>query len=493
LQTYYIGDYPLKIIFLVIEVPKLVILPFWGVAFLCFFRYNSFSAVLYGYGRSLEILKLEYIKQANITAEINSDNIRGRVKEILADIEARKEQAVADLAKELDGWEGEFILSPEKKKALIEQVPEEVKADIRYAFGQVSGFAKAQRESLKEFQTSPIDGVQLGQRIIPMEVAGCYIPGGRFAHACSALMSVATAKAAGVETVIACSPPRGASINPAVVYALDVAGADIILEMGGVQAIATLAFGLFTGKPANILAGPGNAYVAEAKTILSSSGKCTIDVFAGPTESAIIADKTADYMTVAIDLVSQAEHGYDSPVWLFTDSRELAEKVSEVMPKIIADMPNPEVPESSWRDYGEIILCDSREELCEVSDSYAPEHLQVICEEKDWWVEHLKSYGSLFLGEGSTVPQGDKCSGTNHILPTKKAGHYSGGLNVFKFLKICTYQTISPEANEIVSAAASRLSRVEGMEGHARACDWRLRKYFPERKWDFDVYEQKKY
>ena len=436
---------------------------------------------------------MEYIKQASKTAESNSDNIRGRVNEILADIEARGEQAVIELAKKFDNWEGDFILSDDKKQALIDQVPEQVKADIRYAYDQVYGFAKAQRKSINEFETTPLDGVRLGQRIIPMDVAGCYIPGGRFAHACSALMSVATAKAAGVETVIACSPPRGDSIAPAVVYALDVAGADIIIEMGGVQAIATMAFGLFTGKPANILAGPGNAYVAEAKSILASAGKCTIDVFAGPTESAIIADKTADYMTVAIDLVSQAEHGYDSPVWLYTDSRELADKVLEVMPKIIADMPDPEVPAASWEDYGEIILCKDREELCRINDQYAAEHVQVMAEDLDWWVTNLKSYGSLFLGEGSTVPHGDKCSGTNHILPTKKAGYYSGGLNVHKFLKIYTYQKISKDANLTVSGAASRLSRVEGMEGHARACDWRLRKYFPEQEWDFDVYDQAKY
>lgn len=433
---------------------------------------------------------MEYIKKAEKTAESNSDRIRGTVKEILADIEKNGEQAVIELARKFDGWEGEFILSPEKKQMLIDKVPDRIKADIQYAHEQVFSFAKAQRESLQEFETRPQEGVRLGQRVIPMDVAGCYIPGGRFAHACSAIMSVATAKAAGVETVIACSPPRGDSIAPAVVYALDVAGADIILEMGGVQAVATMAFGLFTGKPANILAGPGNAYVAEAKSILAAQGRCTIDVFAGPTESAIIADSSADYMTVAIDLVSQAEHGYDSPVWLFTDSRELADKVMETMPKIIADMPDPDVPGSSWRDYGEIILCDDREELCRVNDQYAAEHVQVIAADHDFWVKNLTSYGSLFLGEGSTVPQGDKCSGTNHILPTKKAGHYSGGLNVHKFLKIYTYQEISQTANLTVSAAASRLSRVEGMEGHARACDWRLRKYFPEREWDFEVYDQ---
>ena len=436
---------------------------------------------------------MEYLKKALKTAESDTEKIRGIVQGILTDIEARGEVAVQELALKFDNWKGDFILNDEKKQKLIAAVPETVKEDIRFAHAQVSGFAKAQRNSLTEFEHETLPGVRLGQKIIPMDVAGCYIPGGRFAHACSAIMSVATAKAAGVETVIACSPPRGDAIAPAVVYALEVAGADIIIEMGGVQAIATMALGLFTGKPANILVGPGNAYVAEAKTILSSSGRCTIDVFAGPTESAIIADKTADPMTVAIDLVSQAEHGYDSPVWLYTDSKELGKKVMEIMPKVIADLPTPEVAESSWKNYGEIILCKDRQEMCKVNDDYAAEHVQVMAEDLDWWVSNLKSYGSLFLGEGSTVPHGDKCSGTNHILPTKKAGYYSGGLNVHKFLKIYTYQEISETANKIISGAASRLSRVEGMEGHARACDWRLRKYFPNDVWDFEVYNQEKY
>ncbi|WP_368407568.1 histidinol dehydrogenase [Desulfobotulus pelophilus] len=436
---------------------------------------------------------MEYIKKACLSAEGNSLEKRKLVEKILSDIEERGEEAVAELARKFDNWEGPFVLSDEKKQKLIESVPQRVKDDIRFAYEQVAGFAVAQRESLKEFELETFPGVILGQKVIPMDVAGCYIPGGRFAHACSALMSVATAKAAGVKTVIACSPPRGGGIDPAVCYAMDIAGADMILEMGGVQAIASMAYGLFTGKPANIIVGPGNAFVAEAKAILAGSGRCAIDVFAGPTESGVIADKTADPMTVAVDLVSQAEHGYDSPVWLFTDSRELAETVLEIMPRVIADLTTPEVAEAAWRDYGEIILCESREELCQVNDRYAPEHIQVIADDLDWWRDHLKSYGSMFLGEGATVAHGDKCSGTNHILPTKKAGYNSGGLNVHKFLKIYTYQNISVEANRVFSAAASRLSRVEGMEGHARACDWRLKKFFPEEKWDFEVYEQKRY
>lgn len=436
---------------------------------------------------------MEYIKKASLSFEDASNKKRILVEEILQKIKDGGEDAVKEFAKKFDNWEGNFILSDEKKQLLIDQVPQRVKDDLQFAYEQVSGFAKTQRESIVDFEKETIEGVRLGQKVIPMKVAGCYVPGGRFAHACSAIMSVATAKAAGVETVIACSPPRGESIAPAVVYAMHIAGADIILEMGGVQAIASMAYGLFTGKKANIIVGPGNAFVAEAKAILVGSGQCAIDVFAGPTESSVIADKTADPMTVAIDLVSQAEHGIDSPVWLHTDSREVAEKVAALIPKLIAEMPDPETPASSWRDYGEIVLCDDREETAKVSDEYASEHVQVIAEDLEWWKNRLTNYGSLFLGEGSTVAQGDKCSGTNHILPTKGAGHISGGLNVHKFLKITTYQEIGKEANLQIGAAASRLSRVEGMEGHARACDWRLRRYFPSEDWDFEVYQHTDY
>ncbi|BHH83582.1 histidinol dehydrogenase [Desulforhopalus sp. 52FAK] len=436
---------------------------------------------------------MEYIKKAELSFEEASNLKRVIVEGLLAEIKEGGEKAVKKLAKKFDSWEGDFILSDEKKQQLINQVPDSVKRDLEFAHAQVHGFATAQRESITDFEKTTIEGVRLGQKVIPLAVAGCYVPGGRFAHACSAIMSVATAKAAGVETVIACSPPRGESIAPAVVYAMHIAGADIILEMGGVQAIATMAYGLFTGKKANIIVGPGNAFVAEAKAILVGSGQCAIDVFAGPTESSVIADKTADPMTVAIDLVSQAEHGLDSPVWLHTDSREVAEAVNEIIPKLIAEMPDPATPEASWRDYGEIVLCEDREEVAKVSDEYASEHVQVLAEDLDWWTNRLTNYGSLFLGEGSTVAQGDKCSGTNHILPTKGAGHISGGLNVHKFLKITTYQEIGKEANLTVGAAASRLSRVEGMEGHARACDWRLRKFFPETEWDFEVYQHTDY
>lgn len=436
---------------------------------------------------------MEYLKRAAAENDVaqEDERIQAVVKEMLTNIKLQGEPVVREYAKQFDNWQGDFILSEQKKQALIDQVPQRVKDDIDFAHSQIKRFAEAQRNSLQSFEIETEEGVRLGQQVLPVECAGCYVPGGRYAHAASALMSVATAKAAGVPFIVACSPPRGDSINPAVAYAMRVAGADVILEMGGVHAVATMAYGLFTGKPADILVGPGNAYVAEAKRMLF--GEVGIDVFAGPTESAIIADKNADPMTIAVDLVSQAEHGPNSPVWLFTDSRELGEKVLEIMPKVIADMPNADVCEAAWRDHGVVILGDSREEVAKVSDQWACEHLQVLADDLEWWKANLNNYGSLFLGEGSTVSHGDKCSGTNHILPTKKAARYSGGLNVQKFMKVLTYQELSEEANLVFSAAGSRISRTEGMEGHARACDWRLRKYFPETEWDFPVYNQKRY
>jgi len=430
-------------------------------------------------------------KQPGLSSEEFDRRVRESVEAMLEDIERRGEIAIRELAKEFDGWEDDFVLSDEKKQGLIDSVPQQVKDDIRFAYEQVYRFAEAQRDSMQSFEVEPHPGVLLGQRVIPVQCAGCYVPGGRFAHAASAIMSVATAKVAGVPFVVAASPPRGNAIDAAVCYAMDLAGADMILEMGGVQAVAAMANGIFTGHPADIIVGPGNAYVAEAKRILF--GQVGIDVFAGPTESAIIADDSADAMTIAVDLCSQAEHGVNSPVWLFTTSRSLAEKVLKLVPMVAADMPNADVVNQAWNDYGEIIVCDNREEVVRISDQYASEHLQVMAEDLEWWKQNLNNYGSLFLGEGSTVTHGDKCSGTNHILPTKRAARYSGGLNVQKFMKILTYQQIDESANEVFSAVASRISRIEGMEGHARACDWRLRKYFPEKEWDFEVYDQAKY
>ncbi len=434
---------------------------------------------------------MNHLKKPQLSIEQEDRRIRDAVETMLAEIERRGEAAVRDYAQQFDGWSGDFLLSAEKKQSLIDQVPQQVKDDIRFANDQVSRFAEAQKNSLREFEIESAPGVRLGQRVMPVQCAGCYVPGGRYAHAASAIMSVATAKVAGVDFVVACSPPRDGSINPAVAYAMDLAGADAILEMGGVHAVASMAMGLFTGREADIIVGPGNAYVAEAKRSLF--GRVGIDVFAGPTESAIIADDTADPMTVAVDLASQAEHGPNSPVWLFTTAERLGRAVAALVPKVADDMPNAEVVHAAWRDWGEIVLCGSREEAAAVSDRYAPEHLQILADDLDWWKARLNNYGSLFLGEGSTVTHGDKCSGTNHILPTKRAGRYSGGLNVHKFMKVLTYQHLDEAANKTFSAVASRISRAEGMEGHARACDWRLRKYFPEEKWSFEVYDQKRY
>ena len=432
-----------------------------------------------------------YLKKAIQKTEASDGKTKDIVKRILSDIRSRGESAVCEMAAKFDNWTRDFILTKEEIQSLIDLVPSSAKNDIRFAYDQVYGFAHKQRESMKAFETELSPGVILGQRLVPCQCAGCYIPGGRFAHAASAIMSVATAKAAGVPFVVACTPPRGDRINPTVAYALSLSGADVVMALGGVQAIGTMAFGLFTGKPADILVGPGNAYVAEAKRELF--GEIGIDVFAGPTESLIIADQTADPMVVAVDLVSQCEHGYDSPVWLLTDSKKLGEKVIEIMPKVIADLPNPEVAASSWNDYGEVVLCQDREELAAMNDDYAAEHVQVIAADLDWYLEHLKNYGSLFLGECCTVTYGDKTSGTNHILPTKKAARYSGGLNVGKFIKTLTYQKLTKEANRTIGAVASRISRYEGMEGHARAADIRLRKYFPDEEFDFEVYDQKSY
>ncbi|MDH5354730.1 MAG: histidinol dehydrogenase [Gammaproteobacteria bacterium] len=431
------------------------------------------------------------VKKPALSPEEGDRQVRDTVEAMLTDIDTRGEAAVAELAKKFDNWDGDFVLSDEKKKRLIDSVPQHVKDDIHFAYEQVSRFATAQRDSMQSFEIETQPGVILGQRVLPVQCAGCYVPGGRYAHAASAIMSVATAKVAGVPFVVAASPPRGDSIDPAVCYAMDLAGADMILEMGGVHAVASMAKGLFTGQEADIIVGPGNAYVAEAKRILF--GQVGIDVFAGPTESAIIADDSADPMTIAVDLTSQAEHGINSPVWLFTTSQALANKVNELFPKVAADMPNADVVNQAWRDYGEIIVCENRQEVVKVSDAYASEHLQVMADDLEWWKQNLNNYGSLFLGEGSTVTHGDKCSGTNHILPTKRAGRYSGGLNVQKFMKVLTYQQLDKSANEVFSAIGSRISRIEGMEGHARACDWRLRKYFPEQEWDFEVYDQQHY
>jgi sulfopropanediol 3-dehydrogenase len=324
-----------------------------------------------------------------------------------------------------------------------------------------------------------------GQKSIPVRAAGCYVPGGRYSHIASAIMTVTTAKVAGCKNIVACSPPRPeVGIAPAIVYAAHIAGADRILALGGVQGIAAMTFGLFGLPKADILVGPGNQFVAEAKRILF--GRVGIDMVAGPTDSLVLADATADPLVVATDLVGQAEHGYNSPVWLVTDDRSLAENVIGLMDGLIADLPelNRQNAEAAWRDYGEVILCENREEMVATSDDYAPEHLTVQALDLPWWLDQLQCYGSLFLGEETTVAFGDKASGTNHVLPTSSAANYTGGLSVHKYMKIVTWQKSTREASKSVAEVTARISRLEGMEAHARSADIRLHKYFPDEEFD---------
>lgn len=425
-------------------------------------------------------MAITYLKTASKTPETETDAARKVVSEMLAAIEAGGEAAVRDYALKLDRWNGPIVLDQETIAARIRDIPQVVKDDIDFAAGQVRRFAEAQRDSVRDFSLELSPGLQLGQKLVPVNTAGCYVPTGRYAHIASAYMSIATAKAAGVKTVVACSAPyRGDNIHPHVLYAMTVAGADVIMCLGGVQAIAAMTYGLFTGKPADIIVGPGNKFVAEAKRMLF--GKVGIDVFAGPSEVAVIADDGADPLIVAADLVGQAEHGHESPAWLITSSRRLADEVARVMPELIAALPATarDAAGAAWRDYGEIVLCDTREEIVEVSDRYASEHLEVHCAELGWWHERLSNYGSLFLGEETNVAFGDKVSGPNHILPTKFAARYSAGLSVHKFLKPLTWQRMDRAACQRIAPVSARISRLEGMEAHARTSDVRMEKYAP--------------
>jgi sulfopropanediol 3-dehydrogenase len=426
-----------------------------------------------------------YLKKASKTAETGETDTQATVRDMLETIKAGREAAATDFAKKLDGWDGEIIVSRATIEAATRALPESVKDDIRFARDRICAFAAQQRDSVREFEVDLLDGLVAGQKVIPVTTAGCYVPGGRYSHAASALMSVATARVAGVQNIVAATPShQERGINPGILYAMDIAGADTILALGGVQAIAALTYGLFSKQPADIVVGPGNRFVAEAKRMLF--GQIGIDVVAGPTETMVIADETADAAVIAADLLGQAEHGPDSPVWLITLSRKIGEEVIALMPNMIAALPETarKAAEMAWRDYGEVILVDSREEACVVSDQYASEHLHIQAADLNWWHKTLRNYGSLFLGEETTVAFGDKCSGPNHILPTKGGGRYSGGLSAAKFLKVLTYQRMTREGARVVAPVAARISRLEGMEAHARTADVRLEKYFPAEKFE---------
>ncbi len=435
-------------------------------------------------------MDVRFLKHAERPATDVDGVVTASVSEILSEIETGGETKAREYAEQFDHWSDEIVVPPDWFRDAEAKLPETVKDDIRFAHARIRDFACHQRDSQQEFEVDLMDGLCTGQRLVPVTTAGCYVPGGRFAHAASAVMSVCTAKVAGVENVIAASPAKNTDrIHPAILYAMQISAVDQVLALGGVQAIAALAFGHFTGCPADVVVGPGNSYVAEAKRLLF--GRIGIDVFAGPTESMIAADESADPAIVAVDLAGQAEHGPDSPVWLVTTSETLGRAVIELMPSVIDSLPPlaKASAEAAWRDYGEVIVAETRNDMRDICDRYAPEHLQVQADDLDWWLENLRNYGSLFLGEETTVAFGDKCSGPNHILPTKGAGRYSGGLNVGKFIKVLTYQRMTREATREVAPVAARISRLEGMEGHAMTGDARLFKYYPDEEFQLTSQE----
>ena len=426
-----------------------------------------------------------YLKKASLTAQTDASNVHQTVQNILSEIEEGGDQKALEYAAKFDKYEGNILLDQEEIKKAATLVPEKVKKDIIFAHDNVKRFAEAQLSTMHDVELEVVPGLIAGQKSIPVNTAGCYIPGGSYSHIASAIMTVTTAKVAGCQNIIACSPPRpGAGIAPAIILAADQCGADTILAMGGVQGVAAMTFGLFGLPKANILVGPGNQFVAEAKRILF--GRVGIDMIAGPTNSLILADEFADAEIAAADLVGQAEHGYNSPVWLVTNSREIAEQVIQIVPKLIDSLPevNRVNAEAAWRDYAEVILCEDREEMAATSDEYAPEHLTVQAIDLDWWLNRLKCYGSLFLGEETTVAFGDKASGPNHVLPTSGAATYTGGLSVHKYMKIVTWQKSTRDGIKDIAEATARISRLEGMEAHARTADIRLAKYFPTEQFD---------
>jgi len=436
-------------------------------------------------------MTIEYLKKAEKTALSDAGDVREAVQAILDEIEAGGEAAARAYAGKFDKYEGNIVLTREEIDAAAARVPQKLKDDIRFAYENIKRFAEAQKASIGDVEVELRPGLIAGQKAIPCNAAGCYVPGGRYAHIASAMMTVTTARVAGCPNVVACSPPRpGQGIHPAIVYTADLCGADTILALGGVQGVAAMAFGLFGAPKADILVGPGNQFVAEAKRILF--GRVGIDMIAGPTDSLIIADDSADAEIVAADLVGQAEHGYNSPVWLVTDHRALAEAVLARVPELIADLPEPNKSsaEAAWRDYAEVMLCGDREEMARMSDETAPEHLTVMARDLDWWLGRLRCYGSLFLGEETTVAFGDKASGPNHVLPTSGAARYTGGLSVHKYMKLVTWQRATRDGARPVAEATARISRLEGMEAHARTADIRLAKWFPGTNFDLSAEDE---
>jgi sulfopropanediol 3-dehydrogenase len=413
-------------------------------------------------------------------AEARADDdakVRATVEGILKDIETRGDAGVRDLAQKFDGYAApSFRLTSSEIEAAMQKVSARDMEDIRFAQDQIRRFAQAQRASMTDIEVETLPGVFLGHRNIPVQSVGCYVPGGKFPMVASAHMSVLTASVAGVPRIIASAPPVKGEPHPAIVAAMQMGGAHEIYVLGGIQAVGAMALGTETIKPVDMLVGPGNAFVAEAKRQLY--GRVGIDLFAGPTETMVIADDTVDAEMCATDLLGQAEHGYNSPACLITNSAKLAEATMAEIERLLAILPTAETAAISWRDYGDVILCDTHDEILQVANDMAYEHVQVMTDRDDWYLEKMHSYGALFLGPRTNVANGDKVIGTNHTLPTKKAGRYTGGLWVGKFLKTHSYQRITTDtAAAMVGEYGSRLCILEGFVGHAEQCNIRVRRY----------------
>lgn len=421
-----------------------------------------------------------YLKKADaaLASKAKAD-VEETVRAMIARIADEGDAAVIEFARKLDNWDQDtFRVSEDEIAEVARNLPETFKEDFAVCQRNVEEFAKRQLGSLSEFEAEIDEGVTLGQKLIPISAAGCYIPGGKYPLVSAAIMSVGTAKIAGVDHVIGCAPPlNGTAIFPPTLYGLHAAGADEIYCIGGVQAMAAMAYGRVGMRAVDMITGPGNAFVAEAKRQLY--GLVGIDLMAGPTEIAVIADDTADADLVATDLVGQAEHGPESPAWLFTTSEDLGREVIRLVEEQLETLATRDMAYPAWRDYGEVIVADSDDEVIEVSDAYAPEHLEVQTANDDYYLANLRNYGSLFVGEESTVAYGDKGVGTNHTLPTGRAARYTGGLWVGKFIKTVTYQRLTREASRKLAPPLARICEVEGLIAHGISCDVRFGRYAP--------------
>ncbi len=424
-------------------------------------------------------MTIEYLKRGKDQAERAEDDAKTRavVESTLRDIETNGDAAVRALSEKFDNYSpASFKLVPQDIDALMAQLTDRELADIKFAQEQVRNFAQAQRDTMLDLEIETLPGVILGHKNIPVQSVGCYVPGGKFPMVASAHMSVATASVAGVPRIVACTPPFKGKPNPAVIAAMHLGGAHEIYVMGGIQAIGAMALGTETIDPVHMLVGPGNAFVAEAKRQLF--GRVGIDLFAGPTETMVIADETVDAELCATDLLGQAEHGYNSPCVMVTNSRKLAVETLSEIDRLLKILPTADTASVSWDEYGEVIVCDTYDEMLAVADDIASEHVQVMTDRDDWFLENMTCYGALFLGPRTNVSNGDKVIGTNHTLPTKKAGRYTGGLWVGKFLKTHSYQKVlTDEAATMIGEYGSRLCMLEGFVGHAEQCNVRVRRY----------------